>query len=72
MLTIISLELRLVASHIGFILTSVLIDDAVGFIFSIIGLTLAGAEVSLGLALSIIAYRKFDTVYSHRLEFLKS
>lgn len=71
-LLIIALEICFISSYIGFILSSILIDDAVGFIFSLIGLTIAGAEVSLGLALTIIIYRKFDSIYSKRLQYLKS
>jgi len=68
---IIALELCFIGVNIGFVLTSILIDDAYGFIFSLVGLTLAGAEVSLGLALTIIVYRKFDNIYTKNLLFLK-
>lgn len=71
-LLIIALEICFIGSYIGFILASSLIDDVVGFIFSLIGLTIAGAEVSLGLALTIVVYRKFDSIYSKKLEYLKS
>ena len=54
------------------ILASLLLDDITGFIFSLVGLTIAGAEVSLGLALTIVVYRKFDSIYSKKLEYLKS
>jgi NADH:ubiquinone oxidoreductase subunit K len=69
---IIALEICFISAHIGFILSSVLLDDAVGLIFSLIGLTLAGAEVSFGLALAIIVHRRFDSIYSKNLRFLKS
>jgi NADH:ubiquinone oxidoreductase subunit K len=69
---IIALEIRFISAHIGFILSSVLLDDAAGLIFSLIGLTLAGAEVSFGLALAIVVYRRFDSIYSKNLKFLKS
>lgn len=71
-LFIIALEICFISSYVGFILASLLIDDIVGFIFSLFGLTIAGAEVSLGLALTIIIYRKFDSIYSKKLEHLKS
>ncbi len=71
-LLIIALEICFIGSYIGFILASLLIDDIIGFIFSLIGLTIAGAEVSLGLALTIIVYRRFDSIYSKKLEYLKS
>lgn len=71
-LLIIALEICFISSYVGFILASLLIDDMTGFIFSLFGLTIAGAEVSLGLALTIIIYRKFDSIYSKKLEHLKS
>lgn len=71
-LMIIALEICFISSYVGFILASILLDDIVGFVFSLIGLTIAGAEVSLGLALTIIIYRKFDSIYSKKLEYLKS
>lgn len=71
-LIIIALEICFVSAHVGFVISSILLDDAAGLIFSIIGLTLAGAEVSLGLAIAIIVYRRFDSVYSKNLKFLKS
>lgn len=71
-LVIIALEICFISSYIGFILSSLLLDDVVGFIFSLIGLTIAGTEVSLGLALIIIVYRKFDSIYTKKLEYLKS
>ena len=69
---IIGLELCFISSYVGFTLASLLLDDSTGFIFSLFGLTIAGAEVSLGLALTIVTYRKFDTIYSKKLEYLKS
>lgn len=71
-LMIVALEVCFIGAYIGFILASLLLDDVAGFIFSLIGLTIAGAEVSLGLALTIIVYRKFDSIYSKKLEYLKS
>ena len=61
-LLIISLEICFIGAYIGFILASLLLDDITGFIFSLVGLTIAGAEVSLGLALTIVVYRKFDSI----------
>jgi NADH-quinone oxidoreductase subunit K len=71
-LTIIALEICFIGANIGFVLSSILIDDTFGFIFSLVGLTLAGAEVSLGLALTIIVYRRFDNIYTKNLVLLKS
>lgn len=69
---IIALELCFISANVGFVISSILLDDIGGYIFSLIGLTLAGTEVSLGLALIIIFYRKFDLIYVKFLKQLKS
>lgn len=51
------------AANVGFILASLALDDAVGFVFSMIILTLAGAEISIGLALIILIFRKYSNIY---------
>ncbi|MCB1711889.1 MAG: NADH-quinone oxidoreductase subunit K [Candidatus Riesia sp.] len=67
-----SLEIIFISSSIGFILSSIMIDDIFGFLFSLFLLTLAGAEVSFGLALTILSYRKFDNIFLNNLTRLKS
>ena len=71
-LVILSLEICFVASNVGFVLSSIYLDDSLGFIFSLASLTLAGSEVSLGLALAILLYRKFDHIIKKKLDKLKS
>lgn len=71
-LIIVGLEISFIASNVGFVLTSLFFDDALGFVFSLTSLTLAGAEVSLGLALAILMYRKFDNIFIKNLTFLKA
>jgi NADH:ubiquinone oxidoreductase subunit K len=71
-LLIISLEIIFISSNFGFILSSLYFDDILGFIFSIFSLTIAGAEVSLGLALAIIMFRHLDNVFIKNLKYLKS
>ena len=71
-LILISLELCFIAANVGFVLTSLYIDDSLGFMFSMVSLTLAGAEVSLGLALTILVYRKLDTVFIKDFNKLRS
>jgi len=50
------------ATNIGFVLASLQIDDGGGLIFSIIILALAGVEISIGLALIIIIYRRYFSI----------
>jgi NADH-quinone oxidoreductase subunit K len=68
---IIGLEIAFLGSNVGFVLAATAIDDIAGYIFSLIALTLAGGEVSLGLAIIIIIYRKFGNIYSNQLQHLK-
>ena len=56
-LTLISIELMLLAININFIIFSVYLDDLLGQVFSIVFLTLAASESVLGLALVIIFFR---------------
>lgn len=71
-LIILALEIAFIGSNVGFVLSSVYLDDIFGYIFSISALTLAGAEVSLGLTLTILIYRRLDMIFSNNLEKLKS
>lgn len=70
-LIIVALEISFIASNIGFVLSSLYFDDVLGYIFSLTSLTLAGAEVSLGLALAIVAFRRFGNIYIKNLRRLK-
>jgi len=60
------------AANLGFILVSLVIDDAAGFIFSIIILTFAGIEVAIGLALIILIYRRHSSIYVQNISKIKS
>lgn len=69
---LISVEIMFVAANLGFILASLVIDDAAGFAFSVIVLTLAGIEVAIGLALIILIYRRYGNVYLETVTKLKN
>ena len=70
-LIIVALEISFISSNVGFILSSLYLDDILGYVFSLTSLTLAGAEVSVGLALAIVVFRKFDNIYIKDLQNLK-
>lgn len=70
-LIVVALEISFIGSNVGFVLSSLYFDDILGYIFSVSALTLAGAEVSLGLALAIVAFRKFGNIYIKNLTLLK-
>jgi NADH:ubiquinone oxidoreductase subunit K len=54
---LISVELMLLAANFNFIIGSLYVDDALGFIFSMVTLTIAGVEATLGLSILIVYYR---------------
>lgn len=54
---LISLELIILSININFIVISCFIDDLLGQIYSLLILTVAAAETSIGLAIIIVYYR---------------
>ena len=54
---LISLELIILSININFIVISCFIDDLLGQIYSLLILTIAAAETSIGLAIIIVYYR---------------
>ena len=57
-----SVELMLLAVNINFVAFSVHLQDIVGQVFSIIVLSIAAAEVSIGLAILVIYYRNRGSI----------
>lgn len=56
-IVLISIELMLLSININFIFFSIFLNDIYGQIFSLIILTVAAAEASVGLALLVLYYR---------------
>lgn len=52
-----SLEMMFLAASFNFIFSSIYLDDIIGQIFSLLILTVAAAESSIGLAILVIYYR---------------
>nr|YP_010888162.1 NADH dehydrogenase subunit 4L [Fushitsunagia catenata]WJJ67939.1 NADH dehydrogenase subunit 4L [Fushitsunagia catenata] len=52
-----SLEMMFLAASFNFIFSSIYLDDIIGQIFSLLVLTVAAAESSIGLAILVIYYR---------------
>jgi NADH-quinone oxidoreductase subunit K len=59
---LISLEVIFLSVNLGFILASLVIDDMAGVVLSMSILTMAGIEVSVGLAIIILIYRRHGTI----------
>lgn len=57
-----SVELMLLAVNINFVAFSVHLQDIVGQVFSIIVLSIAAAEVSVGLAILVLYYRNRGSI----------
>ncbi len=56
-ITLMSIELMLLSINLNFIVSSLLLDDSSGLVFSLIILSLAASESALGLALLIVYFR---------------
>nr|YP_009317646.1 NADH dehydrogenase subunit 4L [Pterocladiella musciformis]AOX49098.1 NADH dehydrogenase subunit 4L [Pterocladiella musciformis] len=57
LIMLMSLEMMFLSISFNLIFSSILIDDIVGQIFSLLILTVAAAESSIGLAILVIYYR---------------
>lgn len=57
-----SLEIILLAISFNWIFSSIYLDDIVGQIFSLLVLTVAAAESSIGLAVLVVYYRIRTTI----------
>nr|YP_009317600.1 NADH dehydrogenase subunit 4L [Pterocladiella media]AOX49052.1 NADH dehydrogenase subunit 4L [Pterocladiella media] len=57
LIMLMSLEMMFLAISFNLIFSSILIDDIAGQIFSLLILTVAAAESSIGLAILVIYYR---------------
>jgi NADH-quinone oxidoreductase subunit K len=68
LITIMSLELMLLAVNLNFIVFSIYLDDVVGQIFVLFILTIAATESSIGLALLTRYYRLKNTIQMERIK----
>jgi len=70
-LTLISIELCLLSINLNFIFTSILLNDILGIIFSLIILTVAAAEASIGLAILVLFYRIRSSIIYNSINYLR-
>ena len=66
-----SIELMLLAISFLFLINSVVIDNLIGQIFTIMILTVAAAESAIGLAILVAYYRIRGTIAVKSLNFLR-
>lgn len=67
---LISIEIVLLSINLNFILFSIYIDDLIGQIFSLIILTIAAAEVAIGLALIIVYFKINGNISIYKISLL--
>jgi NADH-quinone oxidoreductase subunit K len=70
-LIIMSIEILLLAVNFLFILFSMVLDDFLGQIISLLILTIAAAESAIGLAILVIYYRIHGNISITQLNLLK-
>jgi len=66
-----SLEILLLAVNLNFVFFSLYLDDAVGFLFSLMILTVAAAESAIGLAILVSHYRLTGEINIEDIKYLK-
>jgi len=72
LITIMSIELMLLAVNLNFIIFSIYLDDIVGHIFVIFILTIAATESAIGLAILTVYYKLKNTIQMDKIKTLKS
>ncbi len=63
LISILSIELMLLSSNLGFIFCSILFDDIFGQIISLYVLTVAAAESAIGLSILIVFFEDKRTIF---------
>jgi NADH-quinone oxidoreductase subunit K len=68
---IMCIELALLSVNFNFILFSVYLDDIIGQIFTLLILTVAAAESSIGLAILVMYYRRKGIISINVMNYIK-
>nr|YP_010047241.1 NADH dehydrogenase subunit 4L [Eucampia zodiacus]QPJ79907.1 NADH dehydrogenase subunit 4L [Eucampia zodiacus] len=72
LITIMSIELMLLAVNLNFIVFSIYLDDIVGHIFVLFILTIAATESAIGLAILTVYYKLKNTIQMDKIKIIKS
>lgn len=70
-ITLVSIEMMLLACSLNFIASSLIFDDSLGQIYSLFILAIAGSESAIGLAILVAYYRIHGTISLDTVNFLK-
>ena len=71
LITLMSIELMLLAINLNFVIFSVYLDDIVGYVFVLFILTVAAAESAIGLAILTIYYKLKNSIRIDKIKKLK-
>ena len=71
LLILLSIEILLNAANLSFIAASARWGELTGQVFAFFGITIAAAEVTVGLALAILLFRNTGSVDTKEIEWLK-
>ena len=71
LITLMSIELMLLAINLNFVLFSIYLDDITGYVFVLFILTIAAAESAIGLAILTIYYRLKQTIRMDKIKNVK-
>ena len=72
LITLMSIELMLLAININFVIFSIYLDDITGYVFVLFILTIAAAESAIGLAILTVYYRLKNTIQIDKIKNIKS
>jgi len=72
LITIMSVELMLLALNLNFIIFSIYLDDITGYVFVLFILTIAATESAIGLAILSIYYKLKQTIQMDKVKNIKS
>ena len=71
LITLMSIELMLLAVNLNFVIFSVYLDDIAGYVFVLFILTIAAAESAIGLAILTIYYKLKNTIRIDKIKNIK-
>ena len=71
LITLMSIELMLLAINLNFVIFSIYLDDVVGYVFVLFVLTIAAAESAIGLAILTIYYRLKNNIRIDQIRKIK-
>ena len=72
LITIMSIELMLLAVNLNFVIFSIYLDDIIGQIFVLFILTIAATESAIGLAILVVYYKLKNSIKIDKIKNIKS